>query len=33
MDDTKRKTYEKPSLVRQGVLPRLTAVQLSPAQN
>jgi hypothetical protein len=30
MYDTKRKTYEKPSLARQGVLPHVTAARPSP---
>lgn len=30
MNDTKRKTYETPSLIRQGVLPHVTAARPSP---
>jgi hypothetical protein len=33
MQDTTRRPYEKPSLVRQAVLPLVVAVQLSPATN
>jgi len=33
MNGTKRNTYEKPSLVRQGVLSHLTATPKSPEPN
>jgi len=33
MNDIERKTYEKPSLVRQGVLSHLTAAPKSPEPN